>query len=302
VADDIGASAKLGGDILDHLSVEGLVDGDKYAAHEQHGDQVFGADLELLSQILHADTLGYGDLARDGQRLCAELRAAIARRRHKALHWAFLHLGVLLASAASAPGGRALGPGTLGRRRRTAGGTRAAETRTGAKAGTGAETGTGAGRGWAAGRHSTGGVARRMLGARTAGEQARRARTLWSTGWAAVEDRFAALDARGMSWFRDRGFGPDRCLIKRSRTRLRHHHAPRWWSRLDSRRSWSSGRWRGGLRRLGHSGRRGRRCWRLLGSGRGCHRNRRMSGRGRRLGNMERGRLSYRCCRSGRRW
>ena len=98
VADDGGAGAELGGHILDHLGVERLVDGDEDAAHEQGGDEVLGADFELLGQVLDADAFGHGDFAGDGQRLIAEMCGpAKTWRRHKALHWAFLGLGILLA-------------------------------------------------------------------------------------------------------------------------------------------------------------------------------------------------------------
>ena len=100
VADDGGAGAELGGDILHHFGVERLVHGDEDAAHEQRGDQVLGANFELLGQVLYADAFGHGDFARDGQRLVAELRgAAKTWRRHKALHRAFLRLGILLPAA-----------------------------------------------------------------------------------------------------------------------------------------------------------------------------------------------------------
>ena len=99
-----------------------------------------------------------------------------------------------------------------------------------------------------------------------------------------------------MSRFRDSGgIGPDRCLINRSRTRLRHNHAPRGRSRLGSGRN---GR-RSGLWRLGLHSRHGR-SGSLFRSGYGCNRNRRMSGRRRGLGNRECGRLSSGCHRSCR--
>ena len=102
VADDVGVGAESGGHILDHLAVERLVDRDEDAAHEQGGDQVLGANFELLGEILYADAFSDGDFAGDGQRLVAEVCCtAKTRRRHKALHRAFLRLGILLASAAS---------------------------------------------------------------------------------------------------------------------------------------------------------------------------------------------------------
>jgi hypothetical protein len=143
VADDGGGSAELGGYVLDHLGVEGLVDGDEDAAHEEGGDEVLGADFELFGQVLDADALGDGDFAGDGQRLAAVLHPAITWRRHKALHRAFLGFGILRAAAA-ATGGSAL------RARRLAGGRRAAGTGWAAgarraKAGTRAKGGTRAG-------------------------------------------------------------------------------------------------------------------------------------------------------------
>jgi len=48
VTDDRGGRAELGGDVLHHLGVQGLVDGNEDAAHQQRGDQVFGADFKLL--------------------------------------------------------------------------------------------------------------------------------------------------------------------------------------------------------------------------------------------------------------
>ncbi len=146
VADDGGGGAEFGGDVLDHLGVEGLVDGDEDAAHEQRGDEVLGADFEFLGQVLYADALSDGDFAGDGKGLAAVLNSAIAWRRHKALHRAFLGFGVLRATAATA------GRGTLRTGRFTGGrsaacaGTRTAEAAgAGCKAGTRAETGTRAG-------------------------------------------------------------------------------------------------------------------------------------------------------------
>jgi hypothetical protein len=143
VADDGGGGAELGGDVLDHLGVEGLVDGDKDAAHEQRGDEVLGADFEFFGQVLYADAFGDGDFAGDGKGLAAVLHSAIAWRRHKALHRAFLGFGVLRTTAATTR------RGTL-RTGRFSGGRSAAGPRWSAKAagagrskaGTRAETGT----------------------------------------------------------------------------------------------------------------------------------------------------------------
>ena len=108
VADDVGRGAELGRNVLHHLRVERLVDRDEDAPHEQRRDQVLGANFELLGQVLDADALGHRDLAGDGQGLMAEVgRPAETPRRDKALHRAFLGLGILLASAPAAPGRRA---------------------------------------------------------------------------------------------------------------------------------------------------------------------------------------------------
>src|ERR1700691_1687970 len=99
-SDDLGVGPELGSHILDQLSVERLVDGDKNAAHEQRSDQVFAAYSQFFRQILYADAFCHRDGTGDGHWLLGELRAAKTRRGRKALHWAFLGLGILLASAA----------------------------------------------------------------------------------------------------------------------------------------------------------------------------------------------------------
>ena len=133
VADHGCAGAKLGGNIFHHCGVERLVHGDEYTAHQKCGDQVLGANLELLGQVLHADAFGYGDFARDRQGLVAEVCGATkTRRRHKALHRAFLGLGILLAATAGAILGRALRTRRLAGRRSTA----CARSRTAKAAGT----------------------------------------------------------------------------------------------------------------------------------------------------------------------
>ena len=50
--------AELTGDVFDQLAFEGLVDGDKDALHQEGGDQVFAADVELFGEILDADAFG----------------------------------------------------------------------------------------------------------------------------------------------------------------------------------------------------------------------------------------------------
>src|SRR5208337_4354151 len=173
VTDDSGGGAELGGDVFDHLGVEGLVDGDEDAAHEQRGDEVLGANFEFFGKILDADALGDGDFAGDGKGLAAELYSAIAGRRHKALHRAFLGFWVLRATAA-APGRSTLRAGGFAGWR-SAAGTRAAEATWArcSKARPRAEAGTGAGAGSVAGV-TAGRGAGRMLGTRAAGDLAGR--------------------------------------------------------------------------------------------------------------------------------
>ena len=55
---------------------------------KQTRDQILGADVELLRQILHANAFGDGDVPRDRLRL---VRKRQPRRRNIALHRAFLH-------------------------------------------------------------------------------------------------------------------------------------------------------------------------------------------------------------------
>ena len=86
--DYAGIGAKLTRHIRCQFCIECLVDGRKHAARKQTSDHVFCADFQLLGQILHADTFGNRDGARDRQRL---VRNHHARWRNKALHRAFLH-------------------------------------------------------------------------------------------------------------------------------------------------------------------------------------------------------------------
>src|ERR1700733_2161359 len=97
--DDLRVGPELGSHILDQLSVERLVDSDKYAAHQEGCDQVFAAHTQFFRQIFYADAFCDRDGAGDRHRLLGNLRSAETRRWRKALHWAFLGLGVLLASA-----------------------------------------------------------------------------------------------------------------------------------------------------------------------------------------------------------
>ena len=59
--DDGGVGAELAGDVFDELAFEGLVDGDEDALHEEGGDEVFAADVELFGEVLDADAFGDRD-------------------------------------------------------------------------------------------------------------------------------------------------------------------------------------------------------------------------------------------------
>src|SRR6202050_219844 len=98
-SNDLRVGPELGGHILHQLSVERLVDGDKNAAHEQRSDQVFAAYSQFFRQILYADAFCHRDGTGDRHGLLGDLSSAKTRRGRKALHWTFLGLGILLASA-----------------------------------------------------------------------------------------------------------------------------------------------------------------------------------------------------------
>ena len=71
--DDGGVGAELAGDVFDELGVEGLVDGDEDALHEEGGDEVFAADVEFFGEVLDGDAFGDGDGPGDGQRLAGDV-------------------------------------------------------------------------------------------------------------------------------------------------------------------------------------------------------------------------------------
>ncbi len=210
--------------------------------------RILGADIELLGQVLDADTLGDRDFAGDGQRLAAVLHSAIARRRHKALHRAFFGLGILLgASAAASGGGAGRARGLAGWRRGAAGtrGTTEAARPGCSKARARGKTRTRAGRaGSASSGVSAGSGARRMLGAWAAGElaggcsraagSALRIAARTAGRPVAVEDGLAALNACA------------NCLISGSGDRGGCNHVGRF---VD-------GAWTG----LGHDHAAGRQC------------------------------------------
>ncbi len=203
VGDHGGSRAKLGGHVLDHFGVQRLIHRDEDVAHHQRGDQVLGAHVQLLGQVLHADALGDGDLARNRHRLVAVLHAAVAWRRHKALHRAFFGLRILLLATATAARSSALRARRFRRR------CSAARAGTRAKAGACAKSRTRAKTrpcAWtcrSARRESAWGSARGMLGPRASGKGTRTcrpagtalSRSSRAARRPAIEDRLAALNS-----------------------------------------------------------------------------------------------------------
>ena len=245
VADNGCACTELGSNVLHHGGVERLVHGYEYTAHQQCCDQVLGANFELLGQILHADAFSYGDFAGDRQRLIAEVRgAAKTWWRHKALHWAFLGLWILLATAAGAILRCALRARRL-TGRRSAAGTRSCAKAAGAwsaKSGSGAKSRSSA-RGTTGPAGSCKSSTRRVLGTWTsAGELPRGAtgsrRTLLESSrrarWSAIKDWLAALNTPALCRWRNGTRYDDGRLVHRARSCLRHNHTP--WSDHRSRR------------------------------------------------------------------
>ena len=111
--DDRGLGAEVAGHVGGQIGIERLVDGGENAARQQAGDQVLGANSQLLRQVLHADAFRNGDAARDRQRLAGKRKP---RRRNEALHRAFLHATRNIALSRT----RRTSHGTLsGRRRRS---------------------------------------------------------------------------------------------------------------------------------------------------------------------------------------
>ena len=142
--DDGRVGAELAGDVFDELGVEGLVDGDEDALHQEGGDQVFAADVEFFGEVLDGDAFGDRDGLGDRKGLAGEGCAAKAWWRLEALHRAFFGLLVTLSSAALA--------GTCGGAHAGRRGFAGAGKGSGGSAGTGAEAGACAkGRAWAAG-------------------------------------------------------------------------------------------------------------------------------------------------------
>ena len=67
--DHVGIGAEEASHFAGQFRVECLIDGGENTANQQARDQIFGADAELLGQILNADSLSDGDAARDRLRL-----------------------------------------------------------------------------------------------------------------------------------------------------------------------------------------------------------------------------------------
>ena len=82
----------LGPEVARHvrgqLGVERLVDRGENATRQQPGDQVLGANAQLLRQVLYADAFRNRDVPRNRQRLARQRQPW---RRNEALHRAFLH-------------------------------------------------------------------------------------------------------------------------------------------------------------------------------------------------------------------
>ncbi len=56
-ADDRALGSKVAGHVTGEVFAESLIDGGKDAASQQTRDQILGANVELLCEILYADTL-----------------------------------------------------------------------------------------------------------------------------------------------------------------------------------------------------------------------------------------------------
>src|SRR5438105_12196711 len=87
-ADYVGVCSEESRLLAGKLSVERLIDGGKYAAHEQRRNLILRADPQLLGQILDADALGDCDASRNRQRFVRDCKP---RRRYEALHRAFFY-------------------------------------------------------------------------------------------------------------------------------------------------------------------------------------------------------------------
>ena len=205
--DDGGVGAELAGDVFDQLAFEGLVDGDEDALHQEGGDQVLAANVELFGEVLDADAFGDRDGLGDGQRLTGD-----AARRRNAVAAGSPSSGLLWSSRSAVRRGagrdvrpdacRSAGFAGAGLAPPGAPPGRGAEARTCAEAwastagGEAGASGCSAGAGWAAGE-GAGGVHRTACAGSRRGRRTR-AGGAGGLGTGALEDGAAALgDSRG---------------------------------------------------------------------------------------------------------
>ena len=96
--------------------IQSLIDRGKYALRQQTRDQILGADVQLLREILYADAFRDRDAARDRLRL---IRHHHARWWRVALHRTFLHAArnIALTGTPRRPTRTAAGPGRARRRK-----------------------------------------------------------------------------------------------------------------------------------------------------------------------------------------
>ena len=114
-ADHIGVGSEEARHLTGQFGIEGLINRGEDSASQQARDQIFGADFELLRQILDADSFSNRDAARDRLRLIGKRQP---RRRHEALHRAFLHTARNIALPRPARGRARPAAGTSRARRR----------------------------------------------------------------------------------------------------------------------------------------------------------------------------------------
>src|SRR6202008_2068719 len=104
---------RLGAEEARHFArqfgVECLVDRGENTAAQQARDQIFCANIQLLREILDADALSDGDIARDRHRL---IRHHHARRWRVALHRAFFYATRNIALAGPSRGSAGTAAGT----------------------------------------------------------------------------------------------------------------------------------------------------------------------------------------------
>src|SRR5689334_14281745 len=94
VADFIGGSAEVAGELLGHLGVQGLVDGSEDLLLYELLDHQIGFDAELFRKLFYSDSLGNGDLAVYRRRR----GGLIAPRGHAQTTLFLLHIAVAVAT------------------------------------------------------------------------------------------------------------------------------------------------------------------------------------------------------------